>query len=121
VYNPDTLVLPPRSPLNLIAAVAPVGIAGLAGEYVPEANLKCAPIPREGGFLLRPNSVHTFVKVIVVLTAGVGIYYLLHKINVVIAIESLIRLLRRVFTTRQPFLPRVAIVETGYNFIASKR
>jgi hypothetical protein len=56
-----------------MAAVVPVGMAGLAGVYVPEANLKLAPIAREGGFIDRANSVHTFVKVIAEPTAGVGI------------------------------------------------
>jgi hypothetical protein len=75
----DTFVLPPRSPLKLIVAVGPVGIAGDAGVYVPPANLKSAPIAREGGFIDRPNSVVTFVKVIIVPTAGVGIYYCFWK------------------------------------------
>jgi hypothetical protein len=56
-----------------MAAVPPVGMAGLAGEYVPDANLKFAPIAREGGLMASANSFATFVKVIVVLTAGVGI------------------------------------------------
>jgi hypothetical protein len=72
-------VLPPRFPLKLIVVPAPVGIAGLAGVYVPPANLKSTPIALEGGFIDRANSFATFVKVIVVPTAGVGIYYCFWK------------------------------------------
>jgi hypothetical protein len=69
----DTFVLPPRSPLNIIAAVGPVGIAGDAGVYVPPANLKSAPIALDGGLTDRVNSVVTSVYLIVVPIAGVGI------------------------------------------------
>jgi hypothetical protein len=72
---PPAFVLPPRSPLKLIVAVAPVGIAGEAGVYVPPANLKSAPIALGGGLTDRVNSVVTSENLIVELTAGVGIYY----------------------------------------------
>jgi hypothetical protein len=67
-------VLPPRSPLNLIAAVAPVGMAGVAGVYVPGANLKFAPNPLDGGLMVSVNSFATCVKFIADPGAGVGIY-----------------------------------------------
>jgi hypothetical protein len=66
-------VLPPRSPLNLIAAVAPVGIAGVAGVYVPGANLKLAPNPLDGGLMASVNSLATCVNFMFVPGAGVGI------------------------------------------------
>ena len=70
---PPTFVLPPRSALRRIVVPAPIGMAGDAGVYVPEANRKSVFMERDGGLIDNVNSVAILVKVIVEPDGGVGI------------------------------------------------
>jgi hypothetical protein len=71
---PLTLDVLPRKSFIPIAAVAPVGMAGVTGEYEPATNLKFAPRPLDGVLIVKPNSFATFVKLIAPVGVGILMY-----------------------------------------------